>query len=196
MATNENLAQTVEEEVRKMHSERILNAANTIADELLVNASNDVPKLPENIFVAHYLPLFSGEQSLVGNSDLIDTWIGIAGSRTSEVSIIDHKGHELFRVPPIMDTSHINVVDRDEGKSFADITAMSVLYSQNIVSQGEQYLNQNVNEKIDTLVGSPKNENKDRWDAIMRRYNKLPESTKTTTINQTEQDDFIEYDDN
>lgn len=196
MATNEDLAQTVEEEVRRMHSERILNAANTIADELLIHASNDVPKLPENIFVAHYLPLFSGEQSLVGNSDLIDTWLGIAGSRTGEVAIIDQKGQELFRVPPIMDTSHINVVDRDEGKSFADITAMSMLYSQNIVSQGEQYLNQNVNEKIGTLVGPPKDQNKERWDAIMRRYNKLPASTKTTTVDQTEQDDLIEYDDN
>jgi len=195
MSTQQNTAEAVEDEMRKMHVERIQLVTDTIANDLLVEAAKETPKLPEEIFVTHFLPVFSGEKTLVGNSDTLEIWLGIAGSHTSEVSIINKEGHELFRVPPLVDTSHINTLDRDPGNSFADITALSMLYSNNIMAEGERYLTQNVNKKMDEIVSEPTYSNKERWDAIMRRYDKLPNNASKTPINKTESDDLIEYDD-
>lgn len=196
MDSNTNMAQSVEDEMRKMALERIQYVTTQIADDLLGNAERDIAKLPEDVFVTHFLPVFSGEKTLVGNNDTLAIWLGIAGSHSSEVSIIDNKGQELYRVPPITDTSHINAVDRDAGNSFADITAMSMLYSNNIMAEGERYLTNQVERKITEIVTPPNMSNKERWDAIMRRYNKLPNDTKPNSISSQETEDLIDYDDN
>lgn len=142
-------------------------------DLLITNA--DVNKLPETLFVENFLPFFCGEREIGDNKDFLPYWISIAGSPTAEVQIIDGAGYELYRVPPIADTTIIEPAKRKGNVNFGEIVALTKLHSNVTPAKGENYLNKQLADKFFKLTSQSTifSENEKRWISIFERYGKL-----------------------
>lgn len=190
-----NSSQAAEDQIKQQMIETLTLRSDQFHKQIVEDAQQEVARLPEDIFKKDFLPFFSGEQTFLDRESTVALWIGIAGTPQSEVAIIDRENTELFRVPPIADTQHLNVLTRNKGESFSDIAAISALYSNNIPVQGERYLAESIDNKLGTLVGDTALSNKQRWDDILVRYGKGTKSqvTHKETIGQ-QNDDLIDYD--
>lgn len=61
---------------------------------------NDVPKLPEQMFVDHLLPMLSAP---AGSEVDLSRWLDVAGTPLRAIDVVDNvTGEFLFRVPPLM----------------------------------------------------------------------------------------------
>jgi hypothetical protein len=90
---------------------------NQIWEALQADEEANVTRLPENVFLASFLPFFAGEPARTDlNMEVsIGTWIAIAGGPFREVAVVNPtNGDELFRVPPMMEIDGIQVSDRRE----------------------------------------------------------------------------------
>lgn len=70
-------------------------------------------RFPINLFNDYFAPYFFGQKPISEQSDIFATWIGIAGSPTSEVDVIDTTGNIVFTVPPLFNTDVIDILRKD-----------------------------------------------------------------------------------
>jgi hypothetical protein len=64
-------------------------------------AEQDIPTVPEAIFVRDFLPLFSGEV-VTGSAELLSAWYLIAGSPYNAVHVVNTFRQTVATVPPIL----------------------------------------------------------------------------------------------
>lgn len=84
-----------------------------IAADLDAALQAGMTRFPENLFVANFVPFFSGEP--VPDHINMGTWIGIAGGPFREVMIVDSvNGNDLFKVPSMFEMDGMKVSDRRE----------------------------------------------------------------------------------
>lgn len=190
-----NDATRIEDQIKAQMLDELTRKSNEFLEQIVVEPSHDVARLPEDIFKTNFLPFFSGERSLADAESTIAIWIGIAGRPQAEVAIINSQNEELFRVPPIVDTTAIDVLKRRPGNSFSDIAALSTLYSNNLPRQGDLYLATSIDHKFGEIVDHNAPTHKERWDAILERYGKKPKTTQEDRAINTQDDDLIDYDD-
>lgn len=70
-----------------------------IHDSLVTNQT--IQKFPVDKFNKFFAPYFLGKLEMPEKSDIVDTWVGIAGSPFLPVDIVNNKNEILFQVPPI-----------------------------------------------------------------------------------------------
>lgn len=153
--------------------------------------------LPEDIFVNVFLPYFSGEVEVDENSDVIVQWISIAGSPSREVTIIDENSKPLFTVPALLDSSGIDIMNKNKGQSFNNIAANYFLHKNQLPIIGQNYLNTSLEKRVKSL--NPEETKHDKtikqWIYILRKYNKLGQSASEVVDNSSKLgDDEFEYD--
>lgn len=78
---------------------------DTIAKSFL----SDRLRYPEKKFTYYFAPVLLGFQTPMAGQNVFASWQSEVGSLHSEVDIIDDHGNILFVVPPLMDTSSINL---------------------------------------------------------------------------------------
>ena len=103
--TVKELQESLAEEAKKQAQEAI----NNIFENISVS---DINTIPENVFVSNFLSLFHGD---ITDEDkrliLTQHWVSIAGGPSQEVSVVNAKGEEIYRVPPIFNSSAVNIIE-------------------------------------------------------------------------------------
>lgn len=96
--------------------------AKTIIDDIFENISiPNINTLPEQVFINTFLPLFHGD--VIDDQQrmmLTQQWINISGGPSQEVSVVNEKNEELYKVPPIFNSSAVTVSEKGR-KSISDI---------------------------------------------------------------------------
>lgn len=64
---------------------------------------------PEERFRKYFAPFFLGVYEVPADHNLLNLWVSEVGSYMTEVDIVDPSGVTLFIVPPIYNTSGINI---------------------------------------------------------------------------------------
>jgi hypothetical protein len=179
--------------VQELQTRHIESDMKTLFDHLVDPRKVDVNRLPEEVFVSGFLPYFCGEMSVKENNEFFSTWIGIAGSPSSEVAIIDKGGKELFRVPPLLDTTAIN---NSTTNPLSEIFDSYRQQASNIPVVAEKYLATEIEHKLDEIKQPIQviETKVNRWNGIFERYHKnIPNPARTDIILLDEEDD-VEYD--
>ena len=165
----------------------------------LMNTYNkeSVNKLPEHVFVDFFLPYFSGKLNLKDSEEPITKWIGIAGSPTKEVDIIDNNtGEILFRVPSLINTTKLNVTKNDRRIASSEILAMSARKADSgIPGNVESYLMSVYPLKIQQLIkeNDVDKDDLDKWKYIFNRYGIEIQDDREETKQEIKRD-FYDYD--
>ena len=165
----------------------------------LMNTYNkeSVNKLPEHVFVDFFLPYFSGKLNLKDSEEPITKWIGVAGTPTKEVDIIDNNtGEVLFRVPSLINTTKLNITKNDRRIASSEILAMSARKADSgIPGNVESYLMSVYPLKIQQIINGNEINKTDlgRWKYIFNRYGIETENNKQEIKNEIE-GDFYDYD--
>ena len=141
------------------------------------------PVLSEYLFQEHFLEFFkkfkdSEPEDLTPEESIkLNKWIELSGGPYREVSVVDNKGKEVFRVPPIYTSNTIEsdrIVNEDNslnrmGKAFSDklktnpTTAVPALHST--ISALPKFI-----KPIETQIDDIK-----KWDKIFQFYDKQSE---------------------
>ena len=165
----------------------------------LMNTYNkeSVNKLPEHVFVDFFLPYFSGKLNLKDSEEPITKWIGIAGSPTKEVDIIDNNtGEILFRVPSLINTTKLNVTKNDRRIASSEILAMSARKADSgIPGNVESYLMSVYPLKIQQIIkeNDVDKDDLDKWKYIFNRYGIEIQDDREETKQEIKRD-FYDYD--
>lgn len=169
----------------------LTKAIDTMHTSIMVNNSDLLSKITERDFLTHFLPYLTGlKEDTDGRA--ITNWIALARSISAEVIVTSDRGEELFRVPPILDTSGILF----KGK-LTQVMAKYAAYGNHPMYNADRYLDENLNK---AAVNNSKREFKNSWVDILRRYDLLDqfmvkeEQDTKTTIKQSEDSDFLDYD--
>lgn len=129
-------------------------------------------RLPEEHFRQYFVPYFTGKVQPDATNNVVNTWISIAGSPTSEVDIIDAEGNVLFAAPPLYDTSVLNVEDKT-GPGLLQILREHNRISADIPDAAAARLKVDLERKLKTMfmpADSAVSANAKRWREIGDRY--------------------------
>ena len=174
-----------------------LSALGDLMFEQLVEKPRDITKLPEAVFVTSFLDIFSGKNQTADKQAALINWIAVAGTPYSEVSIIDGAGKELYKVPPMMDSSVIDPT-KPLQQSISDFITNYKLKVNHIPSSGVRYAAEGTARFLGDMGHTEKlDDTTVRWDGIYNRYygpENKPETTVVNKPNSTGDDLELNYD--
>lgn len=152
---------------------------NMVAGELNRIATEDVAKLPEDIFVEVFMPLFAGEELKHPKESTIAGWISIAGTPYKEVDVFEKTtGKVLFRCPPLFDYNGINPVRKIDDRKNLPLSEVAVIAEKLRLihpKQSEVYLVQELSKRsILVNSGARLAQNVLRWNEVFKRYDRPP----------------------
>lgn len=166
--------------------------------DALVTHAEPTAKIPEDVFVHHFLPYFSGEKPMTKENKVMENWVAISGTPTNEVAVMDKTGKELYRVPPVFDTNILDVTSRNLGESMSDIYAGFAMRKNNLPAIANKFLAGSLENRLSTLVDvSEASPNQKRWNDIISRYQKPNTGALVSKPKQETQalpDDDLVYD--
>ncbi len=200
--TNEELEQLKEafSKGNKNILKEVASVAAVIKEGLLDNQNKYAKRLPEAVFVTYFLPRFAGEV-VPDDKPWIRDWVAIAGSAMAEVVIVDEANKELYAIPPIMDTSFINLAPKDFfSPTLHGAVTQSLRIAANTPTAGQQHLDEALVKKIDDVFDptlNKRSENEQRWLSIFDRYGIKTKDDSSAAQKPTEPDgmsSMLEYD--
>lgn len=149
------------------------------ANALQQVASEDVARLPEDIFVEVFLPLFAGETLKYPKEATIAGWISIAGSPYKEVDVFNKEtGQTIFRCPPLFDYNGVNPVRNVKDRSqrpVADIVQMAEQLMNIHPNQSIAFMQRELGQRANKMItGAKLMPNVVRWNQVFTRYGRKP----------------------
>lgn len=168
--------------------------SNTLFDDLVTKVVNN--KIPEEVFVHHFLPFFSGQKAITKNDTVMIDWISVSGSPLAEVDVFDAGGEVLFTVPSLMNTNIVNPSRRDRDVGFAEIQAQYDLQNNNLPVVATKQLTDALDKKADVLMDTNLNlsNSEQRWKDIFTRYNIQNDIADTSSSTTKEEHEELIYD--
>ena len=188
------MSKELEEQIIKEVREKAQADITNIFDNITVP---DITSLPEEVFVHTFLPLFHGDvKDIETRTILTQDWVNIAGGPSEEVSIVNNKGEEIYKVPPIFNSSAISVTEKGR-KSIAEIITTSE--TDDFKPRAQLQLRADLDLRQEELLAKSeqsRNETVNSLNNIFSRYNlskfgDVPEEDKKESIS----DDDIIYED-
>lgn len=139
--------------------------AVTEAFRILAQADQvEVPKMPEQMFIEHLLPLLSAP---AGQRVELDRWLDVAGTPLRPIDVVDNvTGEVLFRVPALMRT--LPTVMQEEIR-YAEIISEAQAHEKVMPIQAEHYLAQQLG-RVRTGATLLDVETAQQWNSIRKRY--------------------------
>jgi hypothetical protein len=167
---------------------------NNSFESLVVNSPKS--KLPESVFVEHFLPFFSGklDDPRVQGRDVLTDWVSIAGTPMAEVEILDEQQNVLFAVPALYDTNIISLVQPKAGNAISDIYREFELRKAGVPVAANNFLTNALLDKSQQLTNPEQNVTVQRWNAIYERYNATPANTGTAPSGNSDPSVDVIYD--
>lgn len=127
-------------------------------------------RLPEHLFVRHFLPFFSGQVDYT-KSDVLHRWGAIAGSPTAPVDIIDAAGRVLYSTPPLFDTSTIDIKRHMNDISIKQIQDGHDMRQANMPSSAVAFYDSHIMDiAAQVEIAEPAPESLNAWQTIFARY--------------------------
>lgn len=123
----------------------------------------DIPRLPESLFVQNLLPVLTDTS---GNTDL-GVWLDIAGNGMRPIDVIDNAGNVLFRVPALF-TSVPTKISGGFNGSLSQLGEETRLRMDQHPAVGRTFLNHHLNQV--QLGEGPAHEKAVQWSRILQRY--------------------------
>lgn len=144
--------------------------------------------IPEHVFVGYFLPSFLGGTQ---NPNWVAEWVGIAGTPSSEVSVVDPQGNILYQVPPLLATQNLSFAQG--GPKFSQIGKEAQLREASLAGK-EGFLTSAMAEKAAQMQQTDSTQVAAVWNNILVRYGYV----QPTQINQPTQStqsasDMFEY---
>lgn len=188
MTTAQDIAEKIESQMTDRVRQEIVDSTDLIFDSLVNHQIKG--RLPESLFVNHFLDFFSGEKPATPDNKIIEQWISVAGTPMSTVDVINEKGEVLFNVPSLFETNMLDIAKTSTTNSLPEIYGTFDAKVNHIPAVGNKYLADALGDKIQNMVkDSPVlNTNKQKWDEILTRYGKLE---KSKSVNNVKPDDDL-----
>lgn len=135
-------------------------------------ASNNIKnRIPEEVFVGNFLPLFANIKEAIPKNVDISIWIAIAGSPFKEVDVVDNSNVVIFTVPPIFCNNSIKPLS-ERGEQITNIVAIAEKLSLRSPIEANMYVQNklyNINKKLHNPIDD--SSYKTEWNNIFKRYN-------------------------
>lgn len=148
-------------------------------------------KIPEPVFIEHFLPFFSGKEVENPNT-VMQNWVSIAGSPLHEVDVVNEKQEVIFTVPAIMDTGLLNVIKNNSQETLPSIYNRYNIQKDSLIADaGNKLLNELNNNFKQTINSETYINNSNKWVNIIQRYENPTDKKTTSQINQ---DNDLVYD--
>lgn len=149
-------------------------------------------RIPEPVFRHHFLPHFSGNVETPQGRNVLAEWVGVAGSPMAKVDVVDENNNVLFTVPPVMDSSIINL-NKVNGRSLSDLVGEYNLHKNHSPGRGITYLANNVQPKLQEIVPGHSDESQavSEWSKVFNFYN-LDNQAETSSDSKKEDSDGSE----
>lgn len=182
MTTAQDIAEKIESQMTDRVRQEIVDSTDLIFDSLVNHQIKG--RLPESLFVNHFLDFFSGEKPATPDNKIIEQWISVAGTPMSTVDVINEKGDVLFNVPSLFETNMLDIAKTSTTNSLPEIYGTFDAKVNHIPAVGNKYLADALGDKIQNMVkDSPAlNTNKQKWDEILTRYGKLEKSKSVNNV--------------
>lgn len=97
--------------IQNFRDTKLAELITNIHSTLLSPESLEIRKLPEDVFVYHFLPWFAGTST----NEKINSaaWVEIAGSSNLPVEIVNGAGEILYTIPPLFDRTIVQTSTTD-----------------------------------------------------------------------------------
>lgn len=111
--------------------------ATEFISELSAAIESPIKVVPEPVFRELFLPYITGQKRPTDESPTLNHWMGLVGGAGEAASVVNEQGEELFRVPPLFDTSRIDPTARGGGqlgqafKDYADDSRVHQIRADN-----------------------------------------------------------------
>ena len=153
----------------------IENLARTAGETLL----RERKTYPLDRFTHYFAPVLLGFQQPMENQNVYQAWQFEVGSLHIEVDIIDSNGRVAFTVPPLMDTSAIDlrVTDNTATMRFANINNDYDLESRNFPHRARDDYIRNLGTRLHGIFSQNRHNaaNTANWLKIYQYYNVEPQ---------------------
>ena len=173
----------------EQHEQQLKELLNGLGTGTNINSINT---LQESLFVNHFLPYFSGERQVEDFNDFMVNWVKVTGAPNNGVLIIDQGGNILYEVPPIVDTSLIDLKRIDPTNNLRDYVELYKLTAYNLppaiaqqkfVAEGSVKINSKLTDQSVLL-----NKHVEAWNSILARYNLINTTTTNVKIEPVDED--------
>ena len=156
------------------------NKIREIEQQLSSVSEEDLPKLPESLFRAAFLPFFAGELPPAATPEMLQKWFSIAGNPFWEVIIFEDTTKKiLFRVPPIFDRSTVTP-DVENRTSLGHIMRSAEQYAAISPIAGQNFMLDRIEDfTLTQNEAAHRAEYFTRWNDILTRYGKPKLVVKT-----------------
>ena len=154
----------------------------------------NVRTIPENMFVYHFLPFFSGEVK-ENSQEIITNWLTIAGSAVNPVNILDTNGRIVAQVPPMQNNNALDPATIDDSnlayaaKEAKAMAGLSPVAAQNILSN-------QLSVKLSTMTKElqiSNVEHEKKWNDLLTHYGKVPPTDKSKDSTSTDEGDIFGF---
>lgn len=165
---------------------------------LLTEVDTGNRPIPEPVFREIFLPYFTGQVKPTTDEDAFAHWIGLVGTATEEVPIVNAAGEVLFNVPPLLDTGILKPGKTREQKISKPFSSIFKEFAEQAmvhpgVAKADLIYDLSV-KTIDTLGKEPPPPlEKNPWQGMINYYGlDKTSTTKTTEVAPGDDDlDFI-----
>ena len=184
-----NKAKSIEE----MQTQMLQNQINTIKEQFQQLDRLDVRTVPENIFIHHFLPVFSGERK-ENVQEAVAMWANIAGSNFHPVNVVNNNGEVVAQVPPLQNNLALDPSKNSSNLAYAVKESKAKAELSPIGAQA--MLTSQLTSKLNNMTQdlSDKNEPvKDLWFELLRKYGKAPTDKTTNDESQENQGDLFGF---
>lgn len=149
-----------------------------------LEASERIAIMDEYVFKEYFLPYFKGE--VEDKDDVIRTkWIEYADGANKPVKVVDEKGEELFRVPPLLGS--IDIIKSKE-VSYSRINDAASREIERLPNKGLR----EHGEALDSAIASIQiDDHKKEWESILNRYKDSSTVEHTNSIDIDDEEEII-----
>lgn len=152
-------------------------------------------KIPEPIFVDHFLPFFSGKH-IDPKENRLSEWIAIAGSPMASVDVVDQNNNTVVTVPPVMNSDVISVTS----SKMKPISTTFLQYDleKTISPTGSSIaLHNALTERASGVISADtatQNSVKEAWDNVFKHYGVIKSNdTKSSAASTSALDEDLSF---
>lgn len=176
--------------IQEMQTQILQNQIETIKEQFQQLDRLDVRTVPENIFVHHFLPVFSGERQ-ENVQEAVAMWANIAGSNFHPVNIVNNVGEVVAQVPPLQNN---NALDPSKSQSNLAYAVKESRAKADLSPIGAQaILSNQLGNKLDHMTQEMQEKNKpleEKWAELLAKYGKTPAKKNADSSQEDAGDPF------